>query len=79
MSVATNLIFVVHVPPIKIPEENFNTVKIFLSVESHEEARDRVVKLGGEALEGEWSNPTFKVCNIADPEGNHIQIRELTR
>ncbi|CAA0090555.1 Uncharacterised protein [BD1-7 clade bacterium] len=69
---------VVHVPPIEIPEHNFNTVKIFLTVENHERARDKAVKLGGKALDGEWSNPVFKVCNIADPEGNHIQIREFT-
>ena len=69
---------IIHVPPIEIPEHNFNTVKIFLTVESHEIARDKAINLGGEALEGEWSNPIFKVCNIADPEGNHIQIREFT-
>ena len=69
---------VVHVPPIELPEENFNTVKIFLTVESLEEARGRVKKLGGKALDGEWSNPIFKVCNISDPEGNHVQIREFT-
>jgi len=69
---------VIHVPPIEIPAENFNTVKMFLTVESHEEARDRVKKLGGKALDGVWSNPIFKVCNITDPEGNHIQIREFT-
>lgn len=68
---------VLHVPPIDIPENNFNTVKIFLTVASHEKAKEKVVKLGGKAFEGEWSNPIFKVCNIADPEGNHIQIREF--
>jgi predicted enzyme related to lactoylglutathione lyase len=67
----------IHFPPIEIPEENFNTIKIHLTVESHEEARDRVEKLGGKALEGVWSNPIFKACNISDPEGNHIQIREF--
>ena len=69
---------VVHVPPIEIPEQNFNTVKIFLTVESHEKAKCKATELGGKALDGEWSNPIFKVCNIADPEGNHIQIREFT-
>jgi len=69
---------VVHVPPVRIPEDNFNTVKIFLTVESHEKAKCKVVDLGGKILDGEWSNPLFKVCNIADPEGNHIQIREFT-
>ncbi len=69
---------VIHVPPIEIPKENFNTVKIFLTVDSHEEAIGRVKKLGGKALDGVWSNPLFKVCNVSDPEGNHIQIREFT-
>ena len=69
---------VVHVPPIEIPEQNFNTVKIFLTVASHDQAKGKAIELGGKALDGEWSNPLFKVCNIADPEGNHIQIREFT-
>lgn len=69
---------VVHVPPIEIPEYNFNTVKIFLAVDSHEKAKSKAVELGGKALDGEWANPLFKVCNIADPEGNHFQIREFT-
>ena len=69
---------VIHTPPIEIPEPNFNTVKIFLTVENHEETKAKATELGGEVFEGEWSNPIFKVCNIADPEGNHIQIREST-
>lgn len=68
---------VIHVPPFEMLQHNFNTVKLFLTVESHEGAREKVVKLGGEALEGEWSNPIFKVCNVVDPDGNHIQIREF--
>jgi len=69
---------VVHIPPIELPERNFNTLKMFVAVESLENARHRATEFGGEALEGEWSNPIFKVCNIADPEGNHIQLREFT-
>lgn len=68
---------VVHTPPIEIPERNFNSVKVFVAVKSLESARHQAIDLGGEALEGEWSNPIFKVCNIADPEGNHIQLREF--
>lgn len=68
---------VIHVPPVEMPERNFNTVKLFLTVESHEDACKKVIKLGGKALVGEWSNPIFKVCNVVDPEGNHIQIREF--
>lgn len=68
---------VVHAPPVELPESNFNTIKMFLTVDSLEDARRQAVELGGEALEGEWSNPIFKVCNIADPEGNHVQLREF--
>lgn len=70
---------VIHVPPVTIPAANFNTVKLFMTVDSLEDARRAAIELGGEALPGEWANPVFKVCNIADPEGNHIQIREFTR
>lgn len=70
---------VVHVPPIEVSEHNLNTVKVFLTVESLKKASAKTVKLGGKALEGQWSNPLFKVCNIADPEGNHIQLREFIR
>jgi len=38
-------------------------------------ARATVADYGGSVMEGEWGNPIFKVCNICDPEGNHIQIR----
>lgn len=69
---------VIHTPPIDIPAHNFNTVKLFLTVDNLEAARDRAARLGGEAFPGEWSNPFFRVCNIADLEGNHIQIREFT-
>lgn len=68
---------VIHTPPIEIPKPNFNTVKLFITVDSHEKVRKRVAELGGSALEGVWSNPVFKAFNIADLEGNHIQIREF--
>lgn len=68
---------VVHTTPIEIPEHNFNTVKVFVAVKNLEDAKQQVAELGGQAFEGEWSNPIFKVCNVADPEGNHIQLREF--
>ena len=70
---------IIHIPPIELLDHNFNSVKLFLTVDCLEEAKRRVISFGGEAFEGQWSNPMFKVCNIADPEGNHIQIREFTR
>ncbi|WP_444933008.1 hypothetical protein [Microbulbifer sp. JTAC008] len=68
---------VVHVPPIELPERNFNTIKLFVMVECLEDAKNKAETLGGRAMEGEWSNPIFKVCNVADPEGNHIQLRQV--
>lgn len=70
---------VTHTPPIELPNSNFNRVKLFFAVEDLAESRQRAIELGGEALPGEWSNQLFKVCNIADTEGNHIQIREFTQ
>ena len=67
---------VIHTPPFELPNSNFNRVKLFLTVENLAESRQRAVDLGGESLPGEWSNHLFTVCNIADSEGNHIQIRE---
>lgn len=72
-----DLNIVIHTPPVEIPEQHFNSVKLFITVDSLTEAREKAVTLGGAALEGEWSNPIFKVCNIADSEGNHIQLREF--
>lgn len=69
---------VVHIPPIELPDRNFNTIKVFVAVDNLEDSKRQAIELGGNALEGEWSNPIFKVCNIADPEGNHIQLREFT-
>ena len=68
---------VVHTPPIELPVRTFNTIKVFVAVTSLEVSRRQAIELGGKALEGEWSNPIFKVCNVADPEGNHIQLREF--
>jgi len=46
-----------------------------LSIQNLEATIKEAVSLGGEAFEGEWANPIFKVSNIANREGNHIQIR----
>ncbi|MEO1082501.1 MAG: VOC family protein [Pseudomonadota bacterium] len=68
---------IVHEAPVEFPRKTINTVKLFLTVPSLKQAREQVVEEGGAALEGEWSNAFFRLCNIADPEGNHIQIREF--
>ncbi|WP_237132724.1 hypothetical protein [Pseudohongiella sp. O18] len=44
---------------------------------SGNKARETIAACGGSVMEGEWSNPVFKICNVKDPEGNHIQIREF--
>ncbi len=68
---------IIHVPPFDIPKGSFSPIKLFLSVQNMEATREKAVTLGGEAFDGEWANPIFKVSNIADREGNHIQIREF--
>nr|WP_136252942.1 VOC family protein [Ningiella ruwaisensis] len=68
---------IIHVPPFELPQESFSPIKLFLSVQNMDETRKEAVRMGGEAFEGEWKNPIFKVSNIADREGNHIQIREF--
>jgi predicted enzyme related to lactoylglutathione lyase len=68
---------IVHLPPFDLPKDTFNPVKIFLTVENMEDTRNKVIKLGGKVMEGEWKNPIFKVSNIVDRDGNHIQIREF--
>lgn len=68
---------VIHTPPIDLPDNNFNNIKAFITVNNLEEAKRKSIELGGRVLEGEWSNSIFKLCNIIDPEGNHIQLREF--
>lgn len=68
---------IVHVPPAEIPQTNFNPIKLFMSVDNLDAAREKAIALGGQSFEGEWSNPLFTVCNIADLDGNHIQLREF--
>ncbi|WGL17726.1 hypothetical protein PVT68_05375 [Microbulbifer bruguierae] len=69
---------IVHSPPFELPPLEFSAVKLFFTVSSIQEAKRKIVEFGGQAFEGEWSNPIFKVCNISDPEGNQIQLREFT-
>jgi predicted enzyme related to lactoylglutathione lyase len=68
---------IIHIPPFDIPQNSFSPIKLFLSVRDMEATRKKAVNLGGEAFDGEWANPIFKVSNIADREGNHIQIRQF--
>ena len=69
---------IIHVPPFELPKDKYNPVKLFLAVENMEDARNKATALGGKAFDGEWKNPIFKVSNIADCDGNHIQIREFS-
>ncbi|WP_214000476.1 VOC family protein [Arsukibacterium sp.] len=68
---------IIHVPPFNMPDKAFSPVKLFLTVADMAIAREQAVKFGGQAFEGEWSNPVFKVSNIADRDGNHIQLRQF--
>lgn len=66
---------VIHTPPFDMPEPHFSAVKLFMTVNSLAAARLKARELGGKVFEGEWSNPIFTVCNIADSDGNVIQLR----
>lgn len=69
---------IIHTPPTIIQQQSVNTVKLFLTVDSLDVTKKKAVGLGGKAFDGVWSNPLFSVCNIADSDGNHIQLREFT-
>ncbi|MBU2114868.1 MAG: hypothetical protein KKE94_13980 [Gammaproteobacteria bacterium] len=70
---------IIHVPPFDIPTKTFSPIKLFLTVDDMAMSREQAVKLGGQVFEGEWSNPIFKVSNIADRDGNHIQLRQFNK
>lgn len=70
---------IIHTPPIELPQADFNTVKLFMTVDNLEAAKLKAQELGGQAFAGEWSNPLFRVCNIADSDGNPVQLREFAR
>lgn len=70
---------IIHKPPFDMPTNSFSPIKLFLSVEDMAMAREQAVKLGGQAFEGQWSNPLFTVSNIADRDGNHIQLRQFNQ
>lgn len=69
---------VIHTPPFDMPKPHFNTVKLFMTVDNLAAARLKAQQLGGKVFDGEWSNSIFTVCNIADPDGNVIQLREFS-
>lgn len=70
---------IIHVPPFDMPDKTVSPIKLFLTVDDMATAREEAVKLGGQAFEGEWSNSIFKVSNIADLDGNHIQLRQFNK
>lgn len=69
---------IIHTPPVTMPQPDFNSVKLFITVDNLEAAKLKAKELGGQSFDGVWSNPLFTVCNIADSDGNHIQLREFT-
>jgi predicted enzyme related to lactoylglutathione lyase len=68
---------IIHVPPFDMPPERFNSVKLFTSVDHLQQAQQRLLELWGKTMPGEWSNPLFTVCNVCDPEGNMLQLRQF--
>jgi len=69
---------IIHTPPVVMPKTDFNSVKLFLAVDNLNGTKVKAAELGGQSFEGEWSNPMFRVGNIADSDGNHIQLREFS-
>jgi len=70
---------IIHVPPFDMPNNAFSPIKLFLTIDDMAISRAEAVKLGGQAFDGEWSNPVFKVSNIADRDGNPIQLRQFNK
>ncbi|QPG04561.1 hypothetical protein IT774_09950 [Salinimonas marina] len=68
---------IIHIPPFSSPKESFCSIKLFLTVQDIEATKQQALELGGKIFDGEWANLVFKVANIADCDGNHIQIREF--
>ena len=68
---------IIHVPPALMPKPDFNSIKLFMTVDNLQDAKQKAIALGGYAFDGEWANPIFSVCNIADPDGNHLQLRQF--
>lgn len=58
------------------PRED-TALKLFFTVESLAEARERATALGGIVFDDEWAGPRFRVRNACDPEGNVFQLREF--
>ena len=55
-----------------------SAVKLFFTVDDLEATRALIPTLGGVVLPEIWSGPRFRVCNVADPDGNIFHIRERT-
>lgn len=73
--VSDGLNIVIHLPPEPLPEARYNTVKLFITVDSHAETHEQARQLGGQSMDGQWANPMFSVTNITDCDGNIIQLR----
>lgn len=63
-----------HTPP--VPRED-TALKLFFTVDSLAEARERAAEFGGIVFDDEWAGPRFRVRNACDPEGNVFQLREF--
>lgn len=57
------------------PVERAASIKLFFTVGSIAETREKVKVLKGKVHSEVWQGPGFSVCNACDPEGNIFQIR----
>lgn len=53
-------------------------IKPFFTVPSLAEAERLAEQLGGRVCGSLWPGPGMRVRNVCDPEGNIVQLRELT-
>jgi len=72
---------ILHVPPkianLADADTAFGGMKLFMTVDDMALSRQQILALGGLVFDGEWQNPLFKVSNVTDPQGNHIQLRQF--
>lgn len=72
---------IIHVPPSMVDTADADTafggMKLFLTVDDMAQSQQQILALGGLVFPGQWQNALFKVSNVTDPNGNHIQLRQF--
>jgi predicted enzyme related to lactoylglutathione lyase len=61
------------------PEPHLMPLRLFFTVPALAAAKSVLEPLGGRVFPQRWPGPGITVCNAMDPEGNILQLRELTK